>query len=820
MTSHAAHDYRPWYNSTFPRLTGGGLWLRGGELNTLPPGQFERRPCRVLIARLSTYRDTGASLAHRIVYQVAAREEDIYPDLAFLPPPDDVAVFEADEIPWLIGTQSKRGAAAFDCIAFSNAIVQELVNLPSMLARSGIPLRLSERIERDDIPLVILGGANAGVAAGLLAGDSMVDGVFAGNDPKAMAKVFATIRDLRARHTPKARIIERLGKLPGFLSMNRTSKTPVRVAGGAEQALGAAPVQYHEDQMGTGHVVVTDGCAYGCGFCFECWMHRPYRERKTPSVVEQARAVRRDVAAEHIELYGYSVNAHRHLGDIMIELASIAPSIGLKSQRLDIVARERSLLTALRAVDKGSLTVGVEGISQRMRAYLDKALSEERLIEGISAILDERMRELKVFLVVTGQESEADFEEFDTVLGQIREARERGGSRTRVIFSATPLVCFPHTPMEFADAPEPSTIKGVLQRIAHYTHRAGFEYRESSGAAEQSLSQALARPVAGVTAEALVGAVTKSGYVYYRDVSDEFASLLYHELSARGVSAEQVRAGFGAASDTARPWCSLDSGVPREVLLRRWERSSAALDSADTPQLELFAHREPSVSEAHATGLTRRLARRRQESRDVVLRVSVGDRARGVPRHMVGLALARALFTVEPRLVEYWDGYRASAWAPEPDMPCWVTGDDIITTAWQAPAIELITRALRSSARLDKALDGWLSDMRLDSTAPDRWSLTCISPFAPSADRYFTQSHISATRRKSGDGTYEYELNKQSLRRDVVRGLSVRMLGEGAGCEVQVTTGSRFSLETFMKTAFELADPRDWMRVSVCARAD
>jgi hypothetical protein len=40
--------YQAWFEKVYPRLTGAGLWLRGTEINRLPPGEYERRPLRLL----------------------------------------------------------------------------------------------------------------------------------------------------------------------------------------------------------------------------------------------------------------------------------------------------------------------------------------------------------------------------------------------------------------------------------------------------------------------------------------------------------------------------------------------------------------------------------------------------------------------------------------------------------------------------------------------------------------------------------------------------------------------------------------------------
>jgi hypothetical protein len=132
-------NYSSWYEKTFPSLSGCGLWLRGGELNTVPAAEFENRKFRVLIARLSTWRDTADSFTHKLLYQIVSRIDGAYPDLAYLPPPKDADLFGADHVPWLLGTTSKHGARDFSVLALSLSIVQEIVNIPVMLGAAQAP---------------------------------------------------------------------------------------------------------------------------------------------------------------------------------------------------------------------------------------------------------------------------------------------------------------------------------------------------------------------------------------------------------------------------------------------------------------------------------------------------------------------------------------------------------------------------------------------------------------------------------------------------------------------------------------------------------
>jgi hypothetical protein len=138
--------------------------------------RFEDAPYRVLIVRLSPLRDVDRSLPHRFLFHEVRRAlPGAYVDMAFFPPGG-----AQDSRHPLTGICSRRPARDFDLILVSNAYILELLNLPYLLLRSGIPLFAGERGEDD--PVVLLGGSNAMAAQAVIRedGDALADGIFFG----------------------------------------------------------------------------------------------------------------------------------------------------------------------------------------------------------------------------------------------------------------------------------------------------------------------------------------------------------------------------------------------------------------------------------------------------------------------------------------------------------------------------------------------------------------------------------------------------------------------------------------------------------------
>ncbi len=161
----SSQDIKKWYEENYHLLSLGGLWLKGGEPNTMDAALFTQADLRFLVCRLSTYRDVSVSISHPLIAQIAQEVKGVFVDFAFLPPPKDMEIMNDSKIPLWLGITTKEPACAFDVLGISNSFVLELLNLPRLLHFSGIPIFKNERMIRPNIPLIILGGANSAVTS-------------------------------------------------------------------------------------------------------------------------------------------------------------------------------------------------------------------------------------------------------------------------------------------------------------------------------------------------------------------------------------------------------------------------------------------------------------------------------------------------------------------------------------------------------------------------------------------------------------------------------------------------------------------------------
>src|SRR5690606_16626531 len=178
----------------------------------------------------------------------------------------DGEIMVRDGVPWLLGTQTKRGARDFDVIALSNSIVQELVNLPALLERSGLALPARERLEREDLPLILVGGANSLHTSLLDHADSPVDGIFTGEQISDIQELMLICAQAKREGIRKPALLDMLLQVPGFArpGQDRRTRKNNKETLDLRRLASPRPVIYKFEGLGQEPVAISRGCPAFC----------------------------------------------------------------------------------------------------------------------------------------------------------------------------------------------------------------------------------------------------------------------------------------------------------------------------------------------------------------------------------------------------------------------------------------------------------------------------------------------------------------------------------------------------------------------------
>ncbi|NLG19591.1 MAG: radical SAM protein [Fibrobacter sp.] len=826
-------DYNLWYQNNYHLLSGHGLWLRGGEINTLEPQQFEQRRHSILITRLSTWRDTLESFTHKLLYQSAVKDPDFYADMAFLPPPSDTSVFDRDQIPWLLGTSSKAPASSFSMLAISLSIVQELVNLPLVLRKSGIPMSKKERLERPDIPLVILGGASALYTSSLLSDDPLVDGIFAGEEIDNIEKLFHCLKTGRS----KKETLEHMETVGGFFQPENRERITTKVSAPLLKEnlfLSNASISNGEEQAGKGNLQISEGCPSFCSFCAESFSRKPYREFTVDTLVRAASEMKKNMGLHSVELYSFNFNMHSDFPELLAQMCRLFENVKLKSQRFDLIADNPEILPLIHAAGKSSITCGLEGISGRLRRYLHKSLDNYRLRSSLSLLLRAPIRELKIFLIATGLENEEDFSEYKDLLTFICESMSSAGRHPRVIFSMTPLVRFPFTPLEKEPGCDPSVYREVMLQVERISRSRGFEFRSSASIDDYALSQLLTRAPGSAVIEAIDEAAQECGFIYYEEVPAQFIEIVKKKLRVRGLDFMKVISGAEWTDKSRSPVAiNVTPEFMEEAsgLLSRFEDRGYCLGRTDEKGVcrgcgacKEEMTRDKIVSLRKETkysvqSLKDMISKSRAQNRFFPFKISIDRSRRGVPKETMGSVLARALMLCDERLVEGFRGFRGSLTSGRLGTG-WICGEDVLTLIWKEDCLQVLEEICSKPAALDKVngfMRNWMTLQGKDSGTVS-FSLEFRSPFHFDISPFLKENALKCTMTKSPEGVCSYCFTPQSLKKKIVESVKSRASSEET--VVTVKTGQKFSLQEFMSSSFPMCSGDELVRIEVGAKLD
>lgn len=778
---------------------------------------------RFLIVRLSPFRDVERSTPHEFLYREArAAMPGAYIDFCFFPTRRDRAVLEAAGVPWMHGIASGRGALEFDALLVSNSYTLELVNLAPFLVSSGIPAsRRAREAAREPVsfessggryPLIVLGGSNAMASAAQYdeaSGDSIVDAVFFGEGEGAVRELVPGLAAAaREPRTARLAALEALaGRVRGFWPT--ASRMPVEQARAPADAYpsGAPPVLAGAE-AGTSRLEITRGCPSFCSFCFEGWERKPFRERPLASVVAEARRLKAATGVDTVELASYNFNAHADVVGVITALHGVFWGVGFQSQRVDILARSPSLVRFEAAAGKRSFTVGVEGVSSRMRAYYSKGLDEADLRSVLERIVREGARELKLFYILSGYESDDDLAELSAFVGWLRGVVSAQAAPPRVMFSAGELVRMPFTPLQHeALILDEAAYAGIRSRFEAIVAAGGFEARAPERFDEYCLSQILASAPAGSLA--LLLAMAERGYVYDRNLTPgawEFARerLLGSEERAAALIAEKPR-DYPFPYSFVRPVVSRDHVYGRFLDAKRQvERPSclggdcAACGACQGDERAfLTAHRLDSATEADLRAVEAVVAAKRRPSETWIRAVLPREAAQADPAYTATL-FRKGLYAALPALVD-------TVWTAEDAMLKGKADLERLPGAWGDTWYRVL-----SSAPLDhETLEAAGYSVLYAAPAPERLYLRVSLAGASHAEAcrlvagFLVASAIPHTLMKTAAATVFAVSDKGKKKRNVLAAsvpASVPAAGAG-GSVVELACGPKYDVAALMRQA-------------------
>ena len=436
---------------------------------------------RVLLVYPNTREVALANLGFQQVYTLLNSIQGVECDRYALPTdwiPETEMLSQKD----LRSMDMNRLPADFDIIAFSISFEPDYLNAVIALKYFNIPL---DRTERDSsYPMIVAGGSAIFINPEPLA--NCMDVMFIG-EGEGMANYFF---DTLYKFEDKNKFLEKAASLPGIyvpefydsqidsgrqIGVSTNIDIPSRVTRhwvAEEKSLCTHSVVHGENSTFKDMALmeVTRGCIWACRFCTAGFIYRPPRLPDLNKTYDSMMQTLEDQGktAQTIGLVGPSVTDHPQLPALAKRITDEGKTISFSSLRMETLTDE--LVGLILKSGQKTLTVAVDGPSERMRDVINKAATDDFIIEKCRFLTRKGILHLKIYSIIgLPHETDDDIEQFIRLVERVQEVYvdecRNLGRIGRITISLSPLVPKPGTPFQWHPMEKVKSLKKKFSRL-------------------------------------------------------------------------------------------------------------------------------------------------------------------------------------------------------------------------------------------------------------------------------------------------------------------------------------------------------------------
>jgi radical SAM family uncharacterized protein/radical SAM-linked protein len=449
-----------------PFVEGPSRYL-GSEINSIHKDS-EQLSLKIALAFPDLYEIGMSHFGIQILYHILNQHEQIWAQRVFAPGMDMVARMRKTGVP-LCSLESDTPLSEFDIIGFSLLYELNYTNVLLMLDLAGIPFRASER--NDSHPIIIAGGpctVNPEPMA------DFFDAMVVGDGEQVvmeMAKIFMEWKESRIRD--RADLLHRWSALEGvyipslfsisydnsgrqlaqpktdtYLNVTRAIVPDLDLAVFPDKPVVAYGRPVH-DRL---RLELARGCTRGCRFCQAGMIYRPVRERSYNHLLEMAEKSLGATGYEDISLLSLSTGDYSCLTPLIQQLfiryADDHVALSFPSFRAGTLPPE--LMDMIRQIRKTGFTIAPEAGSERLRAVINKNITEGEIIETVSNAFQLGWKVFKLyFMIGLPTETHEDICAIADLVYRIKNLKGKGGRPPEIHVSVSTFIPKPHTPFQW-----------------------------------------------------------------------------------------------------------------------------------------------------------------------------------------------------------------------------------------------------------------------------------------------------------------------------------------------------------------------------------
>lgn len=583
------NDIEKWLHANMGNLVDSAYYL-GDEINTYHR-PWEETVFKVALVSTMGYYASDGNRGIPLLYELLNKRFPNWSvERAYMPNcRPDAELFERNRIrPFSL--ESHRELIEFDVVGFSVLNYFAYLHIPYLLYRSRLTLWVNERTE--DHPIIMIGGSVVGGCEILAGGKGGVfDLAFMGEAEDELPEVLTRIEQMRREKVPRKVMFASLAREFRFLyapslyevsyaengsTVSRRPLVPripdtvnkVHVPDLDRTFIPTDPIVSYVGSGNEGCVEISRGCTASCHFCSESFWFRPYRERSAQVVIDAVEKMRRNGGVVDPILMSFSATDYSHRRELLKGLLEMSSRVKMLAVRADTYAADPLFASYIHRGDKRPVTIGVEGVSERIRRKLNKCVSTDQILSAVRLAFENEVPEVKFFFIanVPGVET-GDFLEFVNLLEVVNAVKKDFSGDVTLSFS--PLIVSPFTPFQwYGSTIDQRTTMPWIPKIKElgYNFRIGMTGKYDASYVDQLLHLGDRRITSMLVRSSVVDRI-----LFYSMIPKGTKRKWESFLRTMNLSFESYFAP--KPEEYVFPWDFIDTGVKKKVLLNQYRES-------------------------------------------------------------------------------------------------------------------------------------------------------------------------------------------------------------------------------------------------------